>query len=542
MAERGAATQPGRLLSAHVASEPSIGGYERRNLIDASIAVLDGCYAHLRQKRTRYAIDPVSRLALLRPEVGAMTQRELDENLLGVYASLHDLHTGLRKSGRRGRATAVLPVLVERYGPPRRGRFLVTKLAAWADAGPLVEGSTLTHWNGIPIDVAVARHADRARGANPDARLARAMDTLTVRHLGDGMAPDEHWVDLRFLTPDREVAETRLCWRVLSLGAPEGRTAVEEVFDLALATRPRSDPRLQLAFDPAGQSAQQAKRALYAAEKPSDVPTSLPAVFRATQKSFGRRPFGHIRVWSFMHEDSAEFAAEFSRLARHFERERCVGLLVDIRANPGGYVASAESLLQALAAGPVAPARFAFAPTKVTRQLCANDPELGPWRSSIEAAVDTGEPYSQALPITDPSAAAVERATELPAVLIIDALAYSSADIFAAGWVDNGLGPIVGTASTTGAGGANVWTYEQITARLDQDDPALPPGLLGGTSLRVAVRRAVRSGASDGLPIEDIGVAVPPEDVHALTRRDLLDGNHDLLRFAAGRLTGGTTP
>ena len=65
----------------------------------------------------------------------------------------------------------------------------------------------------------------------------------------------------------------------------------------------------------------------------------------------------------------------------------------------------------------------------------------------------------------------------------------------------------------------------------------LPPGLLGGTSLRVAVRRAVRSGSADGLPIEDIGVTISPENVHALTRRDLLDGNHDLLQFAAGTLT-----
>jgi hypothetical protein len=164
MAERRrAASQPGRLLSDHVAREPNIGGFERRNLIDASMTVLDGCYAHLRQKRTRYAIDPVSRLAKLRPEVGAMTQREFDEHLLGVYASLRDLHTGLRRSGLRGQATAVLPVLVERYGKPNRGTLLVTKLAWWAEAGPLVEGSVLTHWNGVPIDIAVARHSDRAR-------------------------------------------------------------------------------------------------------------------------------------------------------------------------------------------------------------------------------------------------------------------------------------------------------------------------------------------------------------------------------------------
>jgi hypothetical protein len=104
------------------------------------------------------------------------------------------------------------------------------------------------------------------------------------------------------------------------------------------------------------------------------------------------------------------------------------------------------------------------------------------------------------------------------------------------------LGPVVGTASTTGAGGANVWTYEQITARLDPESPSFPPGLLGGTSLRVAVRRAVRSGTSDGLPIEDIGVTLPPDHVHTLTRRDLLEGNHDLLQFAAKALREGPNP
>ena len=546
MAERRAASQPGKLLSDHVAREPKIGGYERRNLITASMTVLDQCYAHLRQKRTRYTIDPVNQLAKLHPRVGTMTQREFDEAILGVYASLRDLHTGLRRSGPRGEATAVLPVLVERYVERSRGRpiakFLVTKLADWADAGALVEGSLLTYWNGIPIDIAVARHSDRARGANPDAKLARAMDTLTVRHLGDGMPPDEHWVDLRFETPDGEEGETRLYWRVLSLGVPEGRSAVEEVFDLAAAPRPPFDRRLQLAFDPAGQSAQQAKRALYASEKPSDVPTMLPNVFRATPRTFGRATFGHIRVWSFMHENPLEFATEFSRLAQYFDGEGCKGLIVDIRANPGGYVASAEALLQTLAPGPVLPARFAFAPTKLTLQLCSNDPQLADWRPSIEAAMDTGEPYSQSRAITDPNAPPVPRATDLPAVLIIDALAYSSADIFAAGWVDNRVGTLVGTASTTGAGGANVWTYEQITARLDPEDPAFPPGLLGGTSLRVAVRRAVRSGDADGLPIEDIGVTISDDQVHPLTRRDLLEGNHDLLQFAARKLMKGPDP
>ena len=47
-------------------------------------------------------------------------------------------------------------------------------------------------------------------------------------------------------------------------------------------------------------------------------------------------------------------------------------------------------------------------------------------------------------------------------MLITDALCYSAADIFAAGFQDNGLGAIVGTDAHTGAGGANVWTHDLL--------------------------------------------------------------------------------
>ncbi|HZA83013.1 MAG TPA: peptidase S41, partial [Actinomycetes bacterium] len=104
------------------------------------------------------------------------------------------------------------------------------------------------------------------------------------------------------------------------------------------------------------------------------------------------------------------------------------------------------------------------------------------------------------------------------------------ADIFAAGFQDNRLGPILGTSATTGAGGANVWTAAQIAQRLGDGDhgPVLPPA---GGSFTVAVRRATRVGDRAGLPLEDIGVIA--DTVHQLTRADLTNGNRQLLRAAA---------
>jgi hypothetical protein len=57
--------------------------------------------------------------------------------------------------------------------------------------------------------------------------------------------------------------------------------------------------------------------------------------------------------------------------------------------------------------------------------------------------------------------------------------------------------------------------------------------LSSGIGLSFAFRRATRSGPSEGLPIEDVGVAGAP---YAMTRNDLLAGNVDLLAHCVGLL------
>jgi hypothetical protein len=47
-----------------------------------------------------------------------------------------------------------------------------------------------------------------------------------------------------------------------------------------------------------------------------------------------------------------------------------------------------------------------------------------------------------------------------------------------------------------------------------------------GIGMSLSFRRATRAGPSEGLPIEDIGIAGAP---YAMTRDDLLNGNRDLL-------------
>jgi hypothetical protein len=114
--------------------------------------------------------------------------------------------------------------------------------------------------------------------------------------------------------------------------------------------------------------------------------------------------------------------------------------------------------------------------------------------------------------------------------LIIDALCYSTTDIFAAGFQDHKIGVILGVDQTTGAGGANVWDYSSIAGLLD-DPERFPAELPEQASFRFAARRVTRVGENSGVLLEDLGVKA--DEFHRLTRRDVLERNRDLIERAA---------
>jgi hypothetical protein len=122
---------------------------------------------------------------------------------------------------------------------------------------------------------------------------------------------------------------------------------------------------------------------------------------------------------------------------------------------------------------------------------------------------------------------------------VTDARCYSATDIFAAGFADHEIGPVLGVDDNTGAGGANVWTHGLLSAlmQVPDADPRSPyEPLPNGANMRVSIRRTLRVGELSGTPVEDLGVE--PDAVHRLTRADLLSGNVDLLA-AAGELLAG---
>jgi hypothetical protein len=541
---RGALVSQGSVLATDDLSQP-----DRLRLLDGLEQVIEGVFTHLPLKRARYGFDPVQRLRILRTQIGELSSDAFHYAVAEIITRLRDAHTRYQGPTVLERKVAALPFLIEMIGSIDAPSYIVTKVGGGVPA-PFRPGVVLEYWNGVPIDRAVQLYSDREVGGRPDSERANAVLTLTMRSLQYGPPPDEHWVIIGYRTitragkPTGPAREIKLAWRVVDPGQVDAMLDDDTATRVATPSAKRQKAlRRARAVNLATEAVRKAKMLMFApnslmaqsaAAKPkrrrspaksSVIETSIPQTLRITSIDGPGGPYAHLRIWAF-DADPDQFINELLRVIPLLPERGCI---IDLRGNPGGYIWAAEQALQLFTPNSIQPTRFSVLATPFTRAMAALPSmrdELAPWRDSLEAAVRNGELYAQPIPITNPADCnAIGQRYSGPVVLVADATTYSSGDLFSAGFVDNQLGPFLCVGNATGAGGANVWEYGELQQAL-RGSPLALPTLPGGIGLTMAFRRATRSGISEGLPIEDIGVAGTP---YAMTRDDVLHGNRDLI-------------
>lgn len=525
---------------------------QQHDLLDLWQRMFDEIYVHYSQKRALYGYDVARALRALRRQIPYLDPPAFLRELRLVINRLRDQHTQLYVNARDERLTsyvAALPFLAEAAGEHWSPTYLVTKVSDDVDHPPFGPGARLTTWNGIPFARQVDLYADTLTGGRPDARRARALETLTQRPLELLPPPDELWVDVGYRPRDLPDGETDLTVRFeWSAIAP----------DKAMTAPSATELRTRRAIDQTSEAARRARKLLFQTElwehdQTSEAPaakagrwlaTSFPDALSARRLPTAVGDVGYLRLWTFDVGRSDDLTDEVARVLRLLRRGT-TGLIIDLRSNPGGVIDTAECLLQLFERTPpqpIQPVRFALRATEemaVLTEAEGNGADLADWADSVHAALDLGEEFSQHLPISDPDRCnnrprPVYRG---PVVAVVDANTFSCGDIFAAGIVDHGIGQVVAIGEATGAGGANVWTSDDIEYAYDAAGsmlrplPARPPGI----SFSISVRRMTRSGLSAGLAIEDVGVA--GQERYDMTERDLLEGNADLIDFCARLLT-----
>jgi hypothetical protein len=446
-----------------------------------AIALLEQTCVHL-PSLLDSGIDPVRRLNLLRsdpPETKIGCYREL----LSVFAEMGDRHTGCYLPEPFAGSIAFLPFLVREFFDG--GESCLSVVATAHDE--LRCGDKLISWNDLPAGDVCSVHTTLQPGANPSARRAKAVQTLTVRPLASLPPPEEEDVALEIVGADGRRRKLRLEWQVAQ------PASLARLFSAQLQEKNEPD--------------------LYSTNN-----------LRARLVETSSGIFGHIRIMSFQ-EQPDSFLRSFNTA---LESMPATGLILDMRGCEEGFIQTAERLLQLFTPETIEPQPFQFRITKLIRRLVDASSSLREWRDPVERAVLRGESYSEWRPLTSPQEAnSSGQKYHAPVVLLVDALTYSSAEMFAAGFQDHGIGSILGTAPSTGGGGASPWRQDLIF-KLSEDETFRP--LPGAPTFRIAVRRCRRVRAMSSQLLE--GVGVTPDALHRPTHKDLFKEDSDLFEKA----------
>lgn len=485
-------------------------------VIDQLVGGLENFYCHLPQKRAAFGTDPVAQLKVLAGD----PSRAFDRRLLDIVTGLRDRHTTLRLPPPWSGIVAYVPFMIERVYAEAAPRYVVTKCLFGFDEIPL--GATVTHWNGSPIHLYVNDLAHAMQGASWAAQTRLALANLTIRPLAYVLMPSEDWVTLTYVTPGGETRTTATPWRFFVQGAPAGAAGAAS-----------GQGAVHLGLD---ERTSVVNRFKSHATGPDS--NQRPEMTRDGVLSYGRvdtpsGPCAYLRIYSFEVPDADAFVAKVAGILQSLPQER---LLIDVRENPGGLIPSGQKLIRLLTDRDISPATIAFRATRATRSL-TRVAQFAEYHGSLVLQQATADAFSQAFPITEYYAGAPDYRYPGRTALIIDALCYSTTDFFAADFADNRIGPIIGTDTQTGGGGANVWPWATLVQFAHQAGVReAPQPLPAGFDLNISMRRALRTGPWAGLPIEDLGVHA--DILHRLTERDLTCANADLLATAAAALHG----
>lgn len=535
-------------LKEFLATTGDLSKNEMLDIVDQAILLIEDLYAHLPLKMAMHAINPVQRLKLLKRRAAGFNERSFHNEMISIFVELRDLHTNYLLPMPYADKTAFLPFLIEEYFEGDTRHFIVSKLIGGFDHETFKSGVEITHWSGVPIELAIARNSHKEAGSNAFARHVRGLDRMTIRPMRASLPPDAEWVIVGYNDGTTQ-HEIRLSWRIFSPDPDPQAIAIEsDVANINLLASQGVD--LQ------GEMTNRARKILFAQDameqelklkeltSKGDVnsvemselmasTSTMPDVFQFKAVDTPSGQFGYVRIRTFR-PGPERFIPELIRILELLPEN---GLIIDVRNNGGGTITSGERMLQLFTPNRITAERLQFVNTERTLDLSKTD-KIGGflklWQPSIELSLFTGAVYSQGFPIEAPDVTnEIGQKYKGRVVLITDARCYSTTDIFAAGFQDNGIGTILGIDGNTGAGGANVFTHDLLGHLFSGPNTPIKP-LPNGASMRVSIRRTLRVGDNAGLPVEDVGVT--PDRIHNMTKNDLLNNNEDLINTAAAIL------
>ncbi len=553
---------------------------ERELILDQAELIFNHLYPHLPFKTDIYHfIHPQEFLDQnVRPQTETLGECDFHDFVVAAFSLVRDAHTLYVKPSPFRGAVAFLPFQMLPYEDADGRRYVVTKVMKGQPDGGFGHpsfgpGAEILYWGPEPIDSHVERAAGRLPGGNNAACFSRASICCTLRPLDYVQCPfdDELPAPIIQYRPSgsSETRAIRLPWAVAE-GFESDKGFPSSTYSVSALTRVSADygkvlhvPAVLPSKTPATPDLEQVSAIPETFEFQHANGSQRPGALDTANLSSSSHPnarFGYIRIKSFSDSGAAlgmadRLVTEFQRILTLMDRAAPDGLALDIRHNPGGSVQAAERMLQMLTPGKISPQLFHLANTPAMLQILQNlessvaremqlSPsddtlltdarvELGPWLGdATNQPLPAGERLTSGKPLTDfGSANDIGQIYQGRVALLVDGLTYSAADIFAAGFQDHKIGTIFGIDATTGGGGGNVWSHDDLLQKLGPASGLAVAQLPRDTGMTLAIRRCSRVGFFLGQPVEDVGVGVD-DRLPLISVDDLIDGVPSLVRRA----------
>lgn len=410
---------------------------ERERLVNQVRRVIEDIYVHRQMKTALYGVNAIALLHGLGSRAAEMSDADLHRALRWIVSQIRDRHTHYMYPGAENYS---LPFTIERGFENDIAIYLVNR----SFGGDVPIGSVVVRWNGVPTKWILGEVAEDVGAGNDAARDALARIYLTWRPGALFDPPHEQEVRLDLQLADGSQSEARVKWTPLppvavSASAVAKGPPMGQGVDLNLLVSSRQKFKT---FSPAIAEA---------------VAQPYPNVELNTVKYDGT-DYAHLRIFDFDVNDADDFAAHVAGLLRTAPPG---GLVVDLRGNPGGYIRAGELLLQMLSKDAIQPHGFRFRASDAINYMIETSDNYWPWAPTVAQGRRLGAEHSGRFPIEGDEASfnAIGRVYPGPSILIVDALTFSTADMFTAGFKDHEIGPVICTDENIAAGGANNWSY-----------------------------------------------------------------------------------
>lgn len=487
---------------------------QKKLVLDQARIILSQIYINREQKIKDFgpAANPIPYLNKIESELNTISDLSFHKQLSDIFFRLRDLHTLYYLPKPFACYESFLPFGFKEVTAANGKKVIAVStmrddeevLKFMPRPFRLKRGDIVTSYNGLSIEKAIQSNMNHSLGANPSAARRKSIENLRFFQHDLDLLPANDSIKFEFQTSEGEKYKLEIpwvTWKNWNCIGQQNNLAVNTInkTPMAEAKKHRAD------FDQTGEST------LY---------------WQINKTKFGN--FGYIELMSFNPIDLTvnEVILKVKSLLQN-ELKNTDGLMIDLRGNTGGQLHLAERMIQLFSPREIQPHNFILRNSEANTLYMALTP-MDRFTKALEEAQRTNSPFTKGLPIST-----TEEVNDLgqvyfkPVAVYVDSNCYSACDTFAAHVQDHKVATVFGEDQTTGGGGANVFSLDEVLEDFEQYGVDSGPfkKLPNGQNITFAFRQTSRTGANFGKLIEDAGVKA--DRISAPSMSDQFNSNND---------------